>query len=500
LASKYEKKVFKSAVLPVDVLGKIPPQAIELEELVLGALMLDHQSIEDIYNDLVPEAFYKDAHQKIYQAILNLYNKNEGIDMITVTNELRTMNCIEEVGGPYFVSMLASKVASASHIKFHALVIKDKYFKRKLIAKSYELYNMAYDDSIDSDTLIDNFQNGVEKAIQDYFGATTMKTFPQLLDQSKEDYLVREALAKDNKMSGVPTPLHDLTRLTGGWQASDLIIIASRPSVGKTAWALSIMNKATEANHNCAMFSLEMPGVRLTDRILCGEAQIDPNKYRSGLLNKNEKDKLDNTIAQLRSKGIFIDDNSMQSFPYIRNKAKILKEKHGLGLLIVDYLQLVHIDNAGRSRENEVANLSKSFKGLAKELDIPVIILAQLNRQCELRSGDHRPIESDLRESGGIEADADLIMLLYRMAKYGFLEDSDGNSTKNMGESIICKHRNGATDDIKWKHDDFLTRIYDYVEPSSMSGSGYTYEDKINGIESSFFESNTDFDNNDKPF
>jgi replicative DNA helicase len=500
MASKFEKKVYKPVVLPVDVAGKIPPQAVDLEEAILGALLIEKEAIEEIYNDLVPEAFYKEANQKIYQAILNLYNKSEGIDIITVPNELRDMGVLDEVGGPYYVSMLSSKVASASHIKFHALVVKDKYFKRELIAKSHELYNMAYDDSIDSDTLIDNFQNGVEKAIQDYFGAQAMKTFPQLLDQSKEDYLVREALAKENKMSGVPTPLHDLTKLTGGFQNSDLIIIAARPSVGKTAWALSIMNKATESDYNCAMFSLEMPGVRLTDRIVCGEAQIDPNKYRSGLLNQYEKDKLDSTIASLRKRGIYIDDNSMQSFSYIRNKAKILKEKYGLGLILVDYLQLVHIEKAGRSRENEVANLSKSFKSLAKELDVPVIVLGQLNRQCELRAGNHRPIESDLRESGGIEADADLIMLLYRAAKYGYLEDEDGTSTKNMGEAIICKHRNGATDDIKWKHDDFLTRIYDYVEPSSMSGSGGSYEDKVGSIEASFLDPNTDFDNNDKPF
>lgn len=499
MGARYEKKVQKPVALPIDIAGKIPPQAVDLEEAVLGALMLEKEAIEEIYNDLVPEAFYKDVHQKIYQAILNLYNRNEGIDMITVTNELRNMDVLEEVGGPYYVSVLCSKVASASHIKFHALVIKDKYFKRQLIAKSHELYTMAFDDSIDSDSLIDNFQNGVEKAIQDYFGASAMKTFPQLLDQSKEDYLVREALAKESKMSGVPTPLYDLTKLTGGWQNADLVVIAARPSVGKTAWALSIINKATESNHNCAMFSLEMPGVRLTDRILCGEAQIDPNKYRSGLLNQYEKQKLDETIQRLRNKGIYIDDNSMQSFSYIRNKAKILKEKYGLGLIIIDYLQLVHIEKAGRSRENEVATLSKSFKGLAKELDIPVIILCQLNRACELRSGDHRPIESDLRESGGIEADADLIMLLYRMAKYGFLEDSDGNSTKNVGESIICKHRNGATADIKWKHDDFLTRIYDYVEPSSMSSNGSTYEEKISSIEDSFLDPNTNFES-EKPF
>jgi replicative DNA helicase len=500
MASKFEKKVYKPAVLPVDVAGKIPPQAVDLEEAILGALLIEKEAIEEIYNDLVPEAFYKEANQKIYQAILNLYNKSEGIDIITVPNELRDMGVLDEVGGPYYVSMLSSKVASASHIKFHALVVKDKYFKRELIRQGQELINNAFDDGLDSIELIEKFQNGFETSVEQYYGADSQRSYRELLKESEKEYYEREALAKENKTSGIPTPITDLTKLLNGWQVG-LTIIAGRPGMAKTQVALASLKTAAKHGYQSAFFSLEMVGVRLIDRIICGEADLNPEKFRKGLLNQEEKQKLTNTIANLASLGITIDDNSSVTMGYLRNKCRILKKKSGLDILFIDYLQLIISEkNAGKSRQEEVARIARDLKLLSKELNIPIIVLAQLNRECEKRGGLKKPELSDLRESGELEAASDNVILLYRAEYYKFEDYPDGKSSKGLGQMIIAKQREGRIDDVYFAYTETLSRIFDYIDPQNMSQSSSSYEDKVGSIEASFLDPNTDFDNNDKPF
>jgi replicative DNA helicase len=501
MASKFEKKVYKPVVLPVDVAGKIPPQAVDLEEAILGALLIEKEAIEEIYNDLVPEAFYKEANQKIYQAILNLYNKSEGIDIITVPNELRDMGVLDEVGGPYYVSMLSSKVASASHIKFHALVVKDKYFKRELIRQGQELINNAFDDGLDSIELIEKFQNGFETSVEQYYGAAAQKTYRELLTESEREYYERAALAKENRMTGIPMPVTDINKLMNGWQNSELTIIGGRPGSGKSSYMKACIKTAAFADAKSAVFSLEVSGVRLVDSIICGEADVDPQKYRKGLLNSGEEVKIKVAIKNLWDLGIYIDDNPNVTMGYLRNKCRILKKKYGLDIVFIDYLQLVNGEaKRGQNKQEEVSNISRDLKLLAMELDVPVVVLAQLNREVEKNGGMRRPELSHLRNSGSLEQDSDNVILIYRAEYYKFAEYEDGTSSKGKGELILAKQRSGNCDTVYFAYNESLTRIYDYMDVENMSQSGSSYNDTVSNAEASFLDSNTDFDNGDKPF
>jgi replicative DNA helicase len=389
--------------LMLNIVGKIPPQATDIEEAVLGALLIEEKAIEEAFPLLHAETFYKDVHQKIYVVIQKLYTENSKIDMLTVCEELRKNGELDIVGGPYFISKLASRVASASNIMFHCMILKEKHFLRSMIMLGSQFSNVCFDSDTDPEDIIDQFSNDYQTIIERYYGFQKEKAFTNLLIQAQEEYFIRQELAKENKLSGIRTPVVELTNLLNGWQKAEMTVIAARPSVGKSAVMLSIVNTAASDGHKCAIFSLEMPGVRLVDRMICGHAGLDPSKYRKGLLNPMEIDKFKESIKSMWEMGVMIDDESSVTMDYIRNRARTLKRKHGLDIILIDYLQLVTSNHIkGKNREQEVSEISRKVKLLSKELDVSVIILAQLNRQCELRGGDKKPVLSDLRESGCI--------------------------------------------------------------------------------------------------
>jgi replicative DNA helicase len=496
--------------------GKMPPQALELEEAVLGAVMLEKDAVISVMDILKPESFYSEAHQKIFAAILSLSSNHKPVDILTVTDELRNRNELEEVGGPFYITQLTSRVASAANLEYHAHIVAQKHIQRELIRVSSEIQKKAYDDSMDVDDLLD-FS---EKQLFDIAEGNVKKQTAKLdTIISKAIKQIEEAGQNEDNLSGVPSGFTSLDRLTSGWQRSDLVIIASRPSMGKTAFVLSMArNTAVEHKRGVAIFSLEMSDVQLVNRLLVAETELSSEKIRNGNLKKYEWEQLDYKIKNLVDAPIFIDDTPALSIFEFRAKARRLKANHDIDLIFVDYLQLMTGAGDTRgNREQEVSVISRSLKAVAKELDVPIIALSQLNRSVETRSGNKRPQLSDLRESGAIEQDADLVLFIHRPEKYGFTEDEDGNSLKNLAEIIVAKHRNGALGDVPLKFRDEYAKYtelddpeYD-VSPDSDQPSAITYGSKMNqeSDDSSGNENNNDgldigggieFSHDDAPF
>ena len=443
--------------------GKIPPQALELEEAVLGAIMLEKEAILQVIDILRPESFYKDPHQKIFQAIIDLTSANKAIDLLTVTEELRRKKQLEEIGGPVYVSQLTSRVASASHLEFHARIVAQKHIQRELIRVSSEIMNRAFDESSDVDDLLD-----FSEAELFNIGQGNIKK-----ESQKVNVLIKEAITQMQEASkradsliGIPSGFTKLDRLTNGWQKSDLVIIAARPSMGKTAFVLSMArNVAVDHNRAVAIFSLEMSSMQLVNRLIVSETELPSNRIRNGKLADFEWEQLDYKIKKLVEAPVFIDDTPAISIFELRAKARRLKRQFNIELLIIDYLQLMTgtPDTRG-NREQEVSTISRALKGIAKELDIPVIALSQLNRSVEIRSGTKRPQLSDLRESGAIEQDADMVIFIHRPEKYGLLEDENGNSLRGIAEIILAKHRNGPIGDIFLKFKDEFAKFAEMEE------------------------------------
>jgi len=453
----------------MDTIGKIAPQAIDMEEAVLGAIMIEKNAIDDVFPILKEKYLYKESHQHIFKAILKLHADSEPIDLLTVTESLRRADCLEEVGGPYYISQLTSKVASAANIEYHAQIILQKYLQRAFITYSTRIHQLSFDPNCDVDELMDHAGSELESIISEVFGNNSNQSYlPELLKQSLKEYDARTQLFKEGKVNGIPTPVNKLTHATNGWQNGDLIIVAGRPSMGKTAFVLACLNQAAKVNKKVAMFSLEMSGVRLTDRMLCGEADVMPERFRAGCLNSSELNDIEKAAGRLYNLGVYIDDNSGASMDYIKNRSRILHRKGECDLIIIDYLQLVETEKSkSKGREQEVAEMSRKAKLIAKELNVPVMLLAQLNRGLESRS-DKRPMLSDLRESGSIEQDADVVILLYRAEYYGIISDDNG-STRGKGELNIAKQRNGRIGTIYFGYNESLTKIYDYMNPNDLS-------------------------------
>jgi len=431
----------------IQELGKVPPQALELEEAVLGAIMLEKDAIISVIDILRPESFYKDIHRIIYEAVLDLSKRLEPIDLLTVTEELKKKDKLDAVGGPYFLTQLTSKVASAAHIEFHSRIIAQKFIQRELIRVSTQIQEKAFDSSIDVDDLLDFSESQLFEVA---FGNIKKET--QKIDAVIDLAIKRieEISGRAEGLSGVPSGFTKLDRITSGWQPSDLVIIAARPSMGKTALMLSMArNMAIEHNRAVAIFSLEMSSIQLVNRMIVSETGIPADKIRNGNLKKYEWEQLEIQLKNLVDAPVFIDDTPAISVFELRAKARRLKIQYDIQLLVVDYLQLMSgPPEAQGNREQEVSSISRSLKAIAKELDIPIIALSQLNRSVELRSGDKRPQLSDLRESGAIEQDADLVVFIHRPERFGLLQDAEGNSTKGLAEIIIAKHRNGPIGDI----------------------------------------------------
>ena len=464
--------------------GRIPPQAVELEEAVLGAIMLERDAVLSVLDILKKESFYKDTHQKIYQAIVDLSTNQKAIDILTVTEELRRKKELEEIGGPLVITQLTSKVASAAHLEFHARIIQQKYIQRELIRVSSTIQKLAYDETIDVDDLLDQAESDLFEIAEGNIKRETSKINVLIKDAIHQ---IEEAAKRKDHLSGVPSGFTKLDRLTSGWQKSDLIIIAGRPSMGKTAFVLTMArNIAVDHGRPVAFFSLEMASMQLVTRLIVSETELPSNRIRNGRLEDYEWKQLDYKIKSLTDAPIYIDDTPAISIFELRAKCRRLKVQYNVELIVIDYLQLMtgSGDMKG-SREQEVSNISRALKSIAKELDVPVIALSQLNRSVELRSGNKRPQLSDLRESGAIEQDADLVIFLHRPEKYDLFEDEKGNSLVGIAEVILAKHRNGPVGDLSLRFKDEYAKFVelDALQPilaGQQNGAAFTMRSKMN--------------------
>jgi replicative DNA helicase len=435
-------------------LGKVPPQALDLEETVLGALMLEKDALTAVIDILKPESFYKDAHSKIYEAIVQLFNKSEPIDLMTVTQQLRKNGTLEVVGGAYQLAELTTRVNSAANIEYHARIITEQSIKRELIRISSQIQEDAFEDTQDVFELLDR----TEQSLFEISESHIKKNYAGMQQLMHEAILEIEA-KKDQKegLTGVPTGMADLDKVTAGWQPSDLVIIAARPGMGKTAFVVSCMrNAAVDFGEAVAIFSLEMSAIQLVNRLISAEAELESEKIKKGNLADHEWEQLVHKTSKLTEAPIFIDDTPGLSILELRAKCRRLKAQHDIKMIVIDYLQLMSGDTSksgggAGNREQEIASISRALKGIAKELNVPVLALSQLSRAVETRGGDKRPMLSDLRESGSIEQDADMVIFLYRPEYYDITEDEDGLPTQGTGEVIIAKHRNGSLENVKLK-------------------------------------------------
>lgn len=447
------------------VYGKVPPQARDLEEAVLGAIMLEKSAFDTVVEILKPECFYVDAHQRIFRAMQSLAQKSMPIDLLTVVEELRTKEELELIGGPYFVTRLTNAVVSSANIETHSRIILQKFIQRDLIRISGEIISDAYEDSTDVFDLLDEAESKLFEITNnhlrknfDSIDTVLVKTIQRIEDMRN----------RQEDITGVPSGFASLDRITYGWQPTDLVILAARPSVGKTAFALNLARNA--ALHAVkptpiAFFSLEMSAGQLVQRILSAESEIWLEKIARGKMEEHEMQQLyRNGIQRLQSAPIFIDDTPALNIFELRAKCRRLKNKHNVGLIIIDYLQLMSGSGDKRSsnREQEISTISRNLKGLAKELGIPIIALSQLSREVEKRKeGDKMPQLSDLRESGAIEQDADMVMFLYRPEYYNITANELGESNKGETHVRIAKHRNGSLETIKLRA---LLHIQKFVE------------------------------------
>lgn len=457
-----QTKPGRSAVVALPDFGRVPPQAIDMEEAVLGAIMLEKEAVIAILDILKPESFYKEAHSKIFKAISDLSAREFPVDLYTVTEELKAHNELDSVGGPVYLTQLTSKVVSAANVDYHARIVAQKYIQRELIRVSTEIQARAFDDTWDVTDLLDYSENELFQIAEGNIKKEVAPINIVIKEAIKE---IEAAGKREDALVGIPSGFTKLDRLTSGWQKSELIIIAARPSMGKTALALSMArNMAVDHGKNVAIFSCEMSSMQLVNRLIIAETDIPGEKIRNGRLSEEEWKQLDTRIKKLVQAPIFIDDTPAISIFELRAKCRRLMAQRKLDVVIVDYLQLMSgPDNAG-SREQEVSNISRSLKSIAKELNVPIIALSQLNRSVEMRGGTKRPLLSDLRESGAIEQDADMVVFIHRQEKFGILTFEDGSSTKGIAEIILAKNRNGSVDDVRLRFREERAQFVDLDE------------------------------------
>ena len=430
-----------------EVAANVPPQALELEEAVLGALMLERDSIITVQEFVTPDAFYTEEHRLIYKAIEELSAELKPIDLFTVTEKLKAQKNLTKVGGATYLAQLTRKVGSAANVEFHAKIVAQKYVQRELIRSATEIQRRSYDEETDVNELIGFAESSIFKVAEGHVKRSV---------QSAEDILkatikqIEEASRKGGAFNGVPSGFMELDRLTLGWQPSDLIIVAARPAMGKTAFVLSMArNMAIEHENGVAFFSLEMSATQLMMRLVVAETGLSSSDIRSGRLTPEQWRHLEVKSKPLSKAPLFIDDTPALSVFEFRSKARRLKLTNDIKIIIIDYLQLMTgpQDSKG-NREQEVAFISRTLKAIAKELNVPIIALSQLNRTTESRGGSKRPQLSDLRESGAIEQDADIVSFIHRPEYYGMTTTEEGVPTAGMAEIIVAKHRNGAVDTI----------------------------------------------------
>lgn len=478
-----EKKDFKTRKRPVmtnqlnEVFGKVPPQALDFEEAVLGAIMIEPNTIDQVNEVLKPESFYKDAHQKIYSCIMELFNKQEPIDILTVKNALQKAKVLELIGGTPYLMKLTDKIASAADAEYHARIIAEKHIQRELINVSTNILKLSYDESSDVFQTLDVAEQELFKVSQGNI-RKSHNTMQDLILQAKEQ--IKIAAEKGDGVNGVPSGFKDLDALTSGWQPSELLILAARPGMGKTAFVLSMArNMAVDNKIPVAIFSLEMSAIQMVMRLVASETGLNSEKLKKGKLQAHEWEQLNSKVTALSNAPLFIDDTPGLSVFELRAKARRLKQKEDIQIIVIDYLQLMNAGGKdGGNRQEEISIISRSLKIIAKELAIPVIALSQLSRAVETRGGDKRPMLSDLRESGAIEQDADMVMFIYRPEYYDITEDSNNNSLRGIGEIIVAKHRNGALKNIALKFIPEQAKFMDLENTEYFGGSNNKEEDQ----------------------
>ncbi len=457
--------------------GRIPPQALELEEAVLGAMLIDKKGVDEVIDILQPDAFYKTAHQKIFEAIFQLFQDSQPVDLLTVSSELRKKGKLETVGGEFYLVQLSQRVASSAHIEFHARIILQKFIQRSLIKISNEIIESSYKESTDVFDLLDEAESKLYDITQGNIKKSSESAQSLVIEAKKRI----EEISKRDGLSGVSTGFEKLDKLTSGWQPSDLIIIASRPGMGKTALTLSMArNIAVTKQIPVAFFSLEMSSVQLITRLISAETGLSSEKLRTGKLADHEWQQLNVKVTDLEKAPLFIDDTPSLSIFDLRAKARRLSSLHGIKLIVVDYLQLMTAGTSTKSgnREQEISTISRNLKALAKELNIPVIALSQLSRAVETRGGTKRPMLSDLRESGAIEQDADIVSFIYRPEYYNIDEwdDDERSPSEGQAELIVAKHRNGGLDNIRLK---FIGHLGKFEDLDSFD-SPFEFQSKMN--------------------
>jgi replicative DNA helicase len=463
----------KTFTKPSDLsgIGKLPPQAVDLEEAVLGALMLEKSPLNDVI-DIIhrPEIFYKDAHKKIYEAIQELFSSSESIDILTVTQKLRANGALEKVGGAFYISQLTNRVASAAHAEAHARILVQKFILREMIRISGKVIQNAYDETTDVFTLLDETESELF-AVAEGNIRKDYESMASLLFKAQNE--IESAMLKEDGVNGVGTGFSELDKITSGWQKSDMVVVAARPGMGKTAFVLSMArNVAVDFQHPVAIFSLEMSSIQLVNRLISGEAEIPAEDIRRGNFSKTEFEQFFERTKALSEAPIFIDDTPALSIFELRAKCRRLKQQHDVQLIIIDYLQLMSSGGKGGNREQEISNISRSIKEIAKELDVPIIALSQLSRSVETRGGDKRPMLSDLRDSGAIEQDADIVCFIYRPEYYQLTEWPDGNPCNGQAEIIVAKHRNGSLKDIRLK---FVGKYAKFSNLDALSQEDFVY-------------------------
>lgn len=459
--------------------AKIQPQDKEIEDAVLGALMLERDAYAIVCDLLRPESFYDPGNQKIYAAINKLGVMQQPIDMLTVTQQLRADGALDDVGGPVRISELTSNVASAAHIEYHARIVAQKFLARRLISFCSEIEKKSFDESYDIDDLLQEAEGKLFEISQ----GNLKKDFTQIdpvINSAMEQ--IEAAGKRESGLSGLQTGFHNLDKLTSGWQNSDLIIIAARPAMGKTAFVLSMAkNMAVDYNTPVAIFSLEMSNLQLVNRLISNVCEIEGEKIKSGRLSRQEWEQLNSRVRSLFSAPLYVDDSPSLSILELRTKARRLVKEYGVKIIIIDYLQLMNATGMKfGSREQEVSMISRSLKQLAKELNIPVIALSQLSRKVEERNdGNKRPQLSDLRESGAIEQDADIVCFIHRPEYYTrSTTDAENRDIRGMAEFIVAKHRSGSVDDIEMTFVARFARFQNRSEPMPFEKG--TMASKIN--------------------
>ena len=443
----------KTTAGPIE--GKIPPQAIELEQAVLGAIMIEPACLP-VAMGLVSEfVFYKDQHQKIFSACKQLYDRSQPVDILTVTEKLRENECLDLVGGPYYVSKLTRDITSGLNVETHCRIILERYMKREIIHSSQVSINMAYDEVMDPFDCVEALEHSLQSIHEIMASGGNMLPVNRIVDDVEAEARKREDHFKNGHCTGIPTGIKQLDKLTAGWQKGELIILAGRPSMGKTALML---HHAISSKANVCIYSLEMPGISLVNRMILFLCDLDADKFKAGAMSASDWKEFYQAKEKLKSLPMHVDDNPVVTTRYIKSHSKLMKDRGKCDIIFVDYLQLVDMrsDQSGRNREQEVSQATRELKIIAKTLNVPVMVLAQLSRRCEMR-GNKTPLLSDLRESGAIEQDADVVIFAYRPSYY------DPDDQPGTGFEIIAKGRNVGVGTIPFKYNKPMTRIYDYV-------------------------------------